>query len=87
MLSVEKIFELAQRAHSLYLTRKAEEQAQLLKKVVLNCETDGESLHPTYKKPFDLIFKRAKNEEWSGVEDLNSLPKVGARCWVANPKR
>jgi hypothetical protein len=68
---MEKIFELAQPAHSLYLTRKTEEQAQLLKKVVLNYETDGVSLYPTYRKPFDLIFKRAKNEEWSGRQDLN----------------
>jgi site-specific DNA recombinase len=72
--SIEKIFELAQRAHSLYLTRKTEEQARLLKKVVLNCETDGVSLYPTYRKPFDLIFKRAKNEEWSGRADLNCRP-------------
>jgi hypothetical protein len=35
----------------------------------LNYETDGVSLYPTYRKPFDLIFTRAKNEEWSALED------------------
>jgi hypothetical protein len=32
------------------------------------------SLWSTYRKPFDLIFERAKNEEWSGREDLNLRP-------------
>ena len=72
--TVEKVFELAQRAYSLYVTRKPHEQAELLKKVLLNCATDGVSLTPTYRKPFDLIFQRAKNQEWSGREDLNLRP-------------
>jgi hypothetical protein len=46
----------------LYLTRNSAERGQLLKKVLLKCETDGVNLSPTYKKPFDLIFQRAKNE-------------------------
>jgi hypothetical protein len=84
--SIEKIFELAQRAHSLYLTRKTEEQAQLLKKVVLNYETDGVSLYPTYRKPFDLIFKRAKNEEWSALEDdLRTFLLVGIQAAPVRP--
>ena len=29
---------------------------------------------PTYRKPFDVIFQRAKNEDWSGREDLNLRP-------------
>jgi len=42
--------------------------------VLLNCSTDGVTITPTYRKPFDLIFQRAKNEEWSGREDLNLRP-------------
>src|SRR5438128_2057917 len=42
--------------------------------MLLNCSTDGVSLWPTYRKPFDLIFQRAKNEEWSGRVDLNHRP-------------
>jgi len=74
LLSIRRILELAHNAHSLYVTQKPAEQAELLKKVLLNCSIDAVSLYPVYRKPFDLIFKRAKNEEWSGREDLNLLP-------------
>jgi site-specific DNA recombinase len=74
VLTVKRIFELANKAHFLYVTRNHAERGQLLKSVLLNCATDGVSLWPTYRKPFDLIFQRAKNEEWSGREDLNLRP-------------
>jgi hypothetical protein len=67
---MRRILELAQNVHSLPLTRKPGEQAELLKKVLLNCSIDAVSLYPTYGKPFDLICKRAKNEEWLGVPAL-----------------
>ena len=73
-LTVERIFELAQKARFLYLTRNAHERAHLLRMVLLNCATDGVTLTPTYRKPFDLIAERAKKEEWSGREDLNLRP-------------
>jgi hypothetical protein len=73
-LDVQRILELAQNAYFLYLTRKPTEQAELLKRVLLNCSIDAVSLYPTYRKPFDLIFNRAKNEEWSGREDSNLRP-------------
>ena len=76
MLDTKKILELANKAYSLYLTRNPAEQAQLLRMVLLNCAVDGVSVHPTYRKPFDLIFQRAKNKEWSGREDLNLDPLV-----------
>jgi site-specific DNA recombinase len=65
-LTAKKILELAHKAHFLYLTRNAAERAQLLKMVLSNCSTDGASFTPTYRKPFDAIFERAKNENWSG---------------------
>ncbi len=74
VLTVKRIFELANKAHFLYVTRNHAERGQLLKSVLLNCATDGVSLWPTYRKPFDLIFQRAKNEEWSGRADLNCRP-------------
>ena len=46
LLTVERTFELAQKAHSLYLTRNYAERGQLLKTVLLNCATDGVSLWP-----------------------------------------
>jgi len=74
LLDVQRILELAKDAYFLYLTRKPAEQAELLRNVLLNCSIDAVSLYPTYRKPFDLIFNRAKNEEWSGREDLNLRP-------------
>jgi site-specific DNA recombinase len=74
VLTVQRVFELASSAYSLYLTRNPAEQGQLLKSVLLNCSTDGVSLWPVYRKPFDLIFQRAKTEEWSGRADLNCRP-------------
>ena len=74
VLTVERIFELANKARSLYLTRNTAERGQLLKTVLLNCATDGVNLYPAYRKPFDLIFERAKTEDWSGREDLNLRP-------------
>jgi hypothetical protein len=73
-LTAQRILELANKAHFLYLTRNHAERGQLLKTVLLNCATDGVSPTPTYRKPFDLIFERAKREEWSGREDLNLRP-------------
>ncbi len=67
LLNVQRILELSQKAYFLYLTRKPAEQAELLRKVLLNCSIDAVSLYPTFRKPFDLIFKRAKNEEWSTI--------------------
>ena len=60
----------------IYVTRKPTEQAEILKLVLSNCSIDELSLYPTYTNPFDLIARRAKNEEWSGREDLNLRPPV-----------
>ena len=74
LLKMQGILELTQRAYFLYLTRKPAEQGELLGSVLLDCSIDAVSLYPTYRKPFDLIFNRAKNQEWSGREDLNLRP-------------
>ena len=74
LLDMRRILELAKDAYCLYLKRIPAEQAELLRSVLLNCSIDAVSLYPTYRKSFDLIFKRAKNEEWSGREDLNLRP-------------
>jgi len=81
VLIAQRILELANRAYSLYLTRNHAERGRLLKSVISNCATDGVNLTPTYRKPFDLIFERAKNEEWSGREDLNLRPP-GPEDWL-----
>jgi site-specific DNA recombinase len=74
VLDAKRILELANKAYPLYLTQNPSEQAKLLRMVLLNCAVDGVSIQPTYRRPFDLIFQRAKNQEWSGREDLNLRP-------------
>jgi site-specific DNA recombinase len=89
LLTVERIFELANKAQFQYLTRNPAERGELLKSVLLNCATDGVSLWPAYRKPFALIFQRARNEEWSGRADLNRgppAPKAGALPGCATPR-
>jgi hypothetical protein len=73
-LTAQRIIELANKAYFLYFRQNHAQRGELLKSVLLNCETDGVNLTPTYKKPFDLIFQRAKTKEWSGREDLNLRP-------------
>ena len=70
------ILELANKAYFLYLTQSAPEKAKLLKMVVSNCSIDATNLYPTYRKPFDLIFMRAKNEEWRARRDSNPRPSA-----------
>src|SRR5438876_4633127 len=74
IVDAKRILELANKAYSLYLTQNPAEQAKLLRLVLLNCSIDEVSIYPSYRKPFDMIFQRAKNEEWSGRADLNCRP-------------
>jgi hypothetical protein len=41
-----------------------------------NRRIDAVNITPTYKKPFDLIFLRDKNEEWRARRDSN-LRRLG----------
>jgi len=74
LLTANRILELVNQAYFLYLKQPPAEQAKLLKMVLSNCAIDSASLYPTYKKPFDVIFERAKNEEWRALRDSNSRP-------------
>jgi len=71
ILDAKRTLELANKAYSLYLTQSVTEQAKLLRMVLLNCSIDGASVLPSYRKPFDIICQRARNQEWSGRADLN----------------
>ena len=66
-----RILELANKAHSLYLKQNSVEKAKLLRIVLSNCAVDAVSVYPTYRKPFDVIFQRAKSEEWCARRDSN----------------
>ena len=74
MLDAMRTLELANKAYFLYLKQEPAEKAKLLKMVLLNCGIDATTVYPTYRKPFDLIFARTKNEEWRARRDLNSRP-------------
>jgi site-specific DNA recombinase len=74
LLNAKRTLELANKAYFLYVTQSPAEQAKLLKMVCSNCKTDGVSLYPTYRKPFDMIFQRAKSKEWRALRDSNSRP-------------
>ena len=56
-------------AYFLYVTQKPAEQAKLLRMVLSNCSVSATSLFPSYRKPFDVIFERAKTKEWSALAD------------------
>jgi hypothetical protein len=64
LLSANRILELANKAHSLYVSQIPSGQAKLLKMVLSNCAIDAANLYPAYRKPFDLIFQAAKTKEW-----------------------
>jgi DNA invertase Pin-like site-specific DNA recombinase len=66
-----RILELANKAYFLYLKQPPVEKAKLLRIVLSNCKIDAASVDPTYRKPFDLIFQRARNKEWLPGLDSN----------------
>lgn len=60
VLDSVRILELANKAYFLYLKQTPVEKAKLLRMVLSNFSIDAVSIHPTYRKLFDLIFTRAK---------------------------
>jgi site-specific DNA recombinase len=73
-MDTQRLLELGNKAHLLYLAQSSAEKAKLLRMLCLNFSVDGASAMPAYRYPFDVIFKRAKLKEWSGREDLNLRP-------------
>jgi len=67
VLDAQRVFELANKAHSLYISLNPVEKAKLLRMLCSNFSVDGVSVTPTYRKPFDMIFERARFEEWSAL--------------------
>ena len=73
-LNAQRVLELANKAYFLYISQNSEEKAKLLRMLCSNFSVDDASVTPTYRYPFNVIFKRAKTNEWSGREDLNLRP-------------
>ena len=74
LLDAARILELANKAYFLYVKQNHAERAKLLKMVLSNCGIDAVSIYPTYRKPFDVIFQKAKTKEWRAQGDSNSRP-------------
>jgi hypothetical protein len=74
LLDAARILELANKAYFLYVKQNHSERAKLLRMVLSNCGIDAVSIYPTYRKPFEVIFQRAKTEEWRARGDSNSRP-------------
>ncbi len=80
-LLAKKILELAHKEYFLYLTPNPAEHGHLLKMVILNWRNGWRSLTPTYRKPFDMIFQRARNEELVGARGFEPrTPCAQGRC-------
>jgi site-specific DNA recombinase len=72
LLTASRTLELANKAYSLYVTLGGiRRNRQNCSKWLSNCQIDAVNITPTYRKPFDLIFARAKNEEWRPRTDSN----------------
>jgi site-specific DNA recombinase len=65
-LDAQRILELANKAHPLYVSQNLVEKAKLLRLMFSNFSVDAVSVSATYRKPFDMIFERARLEEWGG---------------------
>jgi hypothetical protein len=70
-LDAQRILELANKAYSLYVSQDSTEKAKLLRMLFSNCSVDAVSVTPAYRKPFDMILKRAQSKKWSGRLDSN----------------
>src|SRR5258708_33189186 len=79
-LGAQRIFELANKGYSLYVSQNSIEKAKLLKMLFSNCSLDAVSVTPTYRKPFEMIFKRARLEEWTGRLASNYRPSPHQGC-------
>jgi hypothetical protein len=62
---VRRTFDLANRAYTLYISYDSMDKGSLLRMLFSSCYVDAVSVRPTYRKPFDMIFKRSSLEEWS----------------------
>jgi hypothetical protein len=85
VLNRVRILELANKAHSLYVTQTPAEKAKLHRMVLSNCAVDAVSVYLTYRKPFDMIFERAKTKEWWALgDDLRTFePQSGLPCFTS----
>lgn len=77
MISVQKVFELAINAKSLYKSMDRENRLLYLKKVCSNPTLDGLTLHYQLEKPFKRLSSWKENSDWRRMRDSNSRYSFG----------
>jgi site-specific DNA recombinase len=75
-----KILELAQRVHSLYLTRTAREKRQLLDFVLLNSAWKHNELTAEFRQPFDMLA--VTNTTWKAEKAAGAAPNGLSEIWL-----
>ena len=75
-LNAERIFELANKSYSLYVSQDSTETAKLVRMLFSNYSVSDVSVTPAYRKPFDTIFETVKNENGRGERIRTSDPLV-----------
>ena len=59
-----KLLELASKAYQLYSKQPPEQKNKFLRILLSNCTPQGGTLHPTYKKPFDILARGVESRKW-----------------------
>jgi hypothetical protein len=54
-LTAERVLNLASRAHGIYASLTDQQRVKLLRAMVSRVVTDGVTIHPEYRQPFELI--------------------------------
>lgn len=75
-----KILELAQRAHSFYLTRTAREKRQLLDFVLSNLTWKHNELTAEFRQPFDMLA--VTNTTWKAEKAAGVGPNGLSEIWL-----
>jgi len=67
--NVNLILELARKASGLFKSRNAEQKRKLITLITSNCTYKAGKLDLELVKPFDMIMKTSKTEEWLPLQD------------------
>jgi site-specific DNA recombinase len=70
------ILELAKGAYDLYLQQSDDERRKLLNTILSNCSFVRGTLYPTYNKPFDILARTDKIENWRPQRDSNPCCRI-----------
>ena len=72
MLLGGKLLKLLKDLNPRYIRQNNEEKKKLLKIIFSNFFVEGGNISYTYKKPFDMLVKKASCSKWWAWRDSNS---------------